>query len=258
MLTFLHAADLHLDSPFHALPPEQAAQRRREQRQLLSRLAQAARESRADLIFLAGDLFDSQRVRPESLQALEEFFAALEVPVFLAPGNHDPYTDASPYCCRAWPGHVHIFSGPTPERVEVPRLGVTVYGSAFVSPYRMDGPLTGFRAREEGVSFGCFHGDLSSPHSRYGPITQGEVAGSGLTYLALGHSHAASGLQRAGQTYYAWPGCPEGGALMRWGTRGFTSGIWRGTGSPWTFSPWPCAATSPPPWTSPAGTRPRP
>lgn len=220
MLTFLHAADLHLDSPFHALPPEQAAQRRREQRQLLGRLAQAARESRADLIFLAGDLFDSQRVRPESLQALEEFFAALEAPVFLAPGNHDPYTDASPYCRRAWPGHVHIFSGPSPERVEVPRLGVTVYGSAFVSPYRIDGPLTGFRAREEGVSFGCFHGDLSSPHSRYGPITQGEVAGSGLTYLALGHSHAASGLQRAGQTYYAWPGCPEGRGFDEMGDKG--------------------------------------
>ena len=32
MLTFLHAADFHLDSPFHALPPDQAAERRQEQR----------------------------------------------------------------------------------------------------------------------------------------------------------------------------------------------------------------------------------
>lgn len=220
MLTFLHAADLHLDSPFHALPPDQAAQRRREQRQLLGRLAQAARQNRADLVFLAGDLFDGQRVRPETLQALEECFEELEAPVFLAPGNHDPCTEASPYRRRVWPGHVHIFSGPTPERVELPQLGVTVYGSAFVSPYRMDGPLTGFRAQEEGVSFGCFHGDLSSPHSRYGPITQGEVAASGLTYLALGHSHAASGLQRAGQTYYAWPGCPEGRGFDETGDKG--------------------------------------
>lgn len=221
MLTFLHAADLHLDSPFHALPPEQAAQRRREQRQLLGRLAQTARENRADLIFLAGDIFDSQRVRPETLQALEEFFEALEAPVFLAPGNHDPYTDASPYSRRAWPGHVHIFSTPSPERVVLPQLGVTVYGSAFVSPYRMEGPLTGFRVQEEdGVTFGCFHGDLSSPHSRYGPITQGEVAASGLTYLALGHSHAASGLQRAGRTSYAWPGCPEGRGFDETGDKG--------------------------------------
>ena len=70
MLTFLHAADFHLDSPFHALPPDQAAERRQEQRQLLTRLADAARQSQADLIFLAGDLFDSQRVRPETIQAL--------------------------------------------------------------------------------------------------------------------------------------------------------------------------------------------
>ena len=45
MLTFLHAADLHLDAPFHALPPDRAAERRREQRQLLTRLAQLARET---------------------------------------------------------------------------------------------------------------------------------------------------------------------------------------------------------------------
>ena len=39
MLQFIHAADFHLDSPFRALPPERAAERRRESRELLSRLA---------------------------------------------------------------------------------------------------------------------------------------------------------------------------------------------------------------------------
>ena len=37
-IKFLHAADLHLDSPFAALPPEQAARRRREQRELLGQI----------------------------------------------------------------------------------------------------------------------------------------------------------------------------------------------------------------------------
>ena len=221
MLTFLHAADFHLDAPFRALSPEQAAERREEQRQLLTRLASTAQEVQADLIFLAGDLFDGQRARPETLQALYQVLQELEAEVFLAPGNHDPWSPASPYGKLAWPDHVHIFSAPEPERVELPRLGVVVYGSAFTSPYRMDGPLEGFHADDQGlVKFGCFHGDLSTVHSRYGPITHNQIAASGLDYLALGHSHGASGLKKAGQTWYAWPGCPEGRGFDETGDKG--------------------------------------
>ena len=192
MLTFLHAADFHLDSPFHALPPEQAAERRQEQRQLLTRLADTARQAQVDLVFLAGDLFDGQRARPETVQALYQVLEELEAEVFLSPGNHDPYSPTSPYGKFPWPDHVHIFTQAAPARVEVPQLGAVVYGSAFTSLYRMDSPLAGFHAQEEDLAaFGCFHGDLSSAHSRYGPITHNEIAASGLHYLALGHSHSA-------------------------------------------------------------------
>ena len=225
MLTFLHAADFHLDSPFHALPPEQAAERRQEQRQLLTRLADTARQAQVDLVFLAGDLFDGQRARPETVQALYQVLEELEAEVFLSPGNHDPYSPTSPYGKFPWPDHVHIFTQAAPARVEVPQLGAVVYGSAFTSLYRMDSPLAGFHAQEEDLAaFGCFHGDLSSAHSRYGPITHNEIAASGLHYLALGHSHSASGLKRAGKTYYAWPGCPEGRGFDELGEKGFYAG----------------------------------
>ena len=82
-------------------------------------------------------------------------------------------------------------------------------------------PLAGFHAQEEDLAaFGCFHGDLSSAHSRYGPITHNEIAASGLHYLALGHSHSASGLEAGGKTYYAWPGCPEGRGFDETGDKG--------------------------------------
>ena len=227
MLTFLHAADFHLDSPFHALPPDQAAERRQEQRQLLTRLADAARQSQADLIFLAGDLFDSQRVRPETIQALYQVLEELEAEVFLSPGNHDPYTKVSPYHKFTWPSHVHFFTTPTPQRVELPQLGAVVYGGAFTASYRMDSPLAGLHAQEEGLAaFGCFHGDPASAHSRYGPIPQKEIAASGLDYLALGHLHTASGLLRAGKTWYAWPGCPEGRGFDETGDKGVYLGPW--------------------------------
>ena len=59
MLKMIHGADFHLDSPFSGLSPERAAQRRREQRELLDRLAGLAREKQADLVLLAGYLVES-------------------------------------------------------------------------------------------------------------------------------------------------------------------------------------------------------
>ena len=61
MIKLIHGADLHLDSPFSGLTPEQAAARRQEQRELLDRLAGLAREREADLVLLSGDLLDSRR-----------------------------------------------------------------------------------------------------------------------------------------------------------------------------------------------------
>ena len=223
MLTFLHAADLHLDSPFRSLSPDQAAERRQEQRQLLTRLADTVRESRADLLFLSGDLFDGQRARPETLQVLYHTLEDLDAEVFLAPGNHDPWTPGSPYGKLTWPDHIHIFSTPSPQRIEIPHLDAVVYGSAFLSLARTDSPLAGFQvsARDRSLAaFGCFHGEVTFAQSRYGPITTDEIAASGLDYLALGHIHTASGLQKAGRTWYAWPGCPEGRGFDETGDKG--------------------------------------
>ena len=109
MLKMIHGADFHLDSPFSGLSPERAAQRRREQRELLDRLAGLAREKQADLVLLAGDLLDSERVFRETVKALRETLAAVPCPVFIAPGNHDYYSPRSVWAGLDWPDNVHIF-----------------------------------------------------------------------------------------------------------------------------------------------------
>ena len=70
-IKFLHAADLHLDSPFAALPPEQAARRRREQRELLGQIVELCNGEQCDLLLLAGDLFDGATVYPDTLEVLQ-------------------------------------------------------------------------------------------------------------------------------------------------------------------------------------------
>ena len=94
MVKLLHAADLHLDSAFSALPPEKAVQRRAEQRLVLERLTALSEGCAA--VLLAGDLFDSARVYRDTLEALRAALAACRCPVFIAPGNHDALLPGSP------------------------------------------------------------------------------------------------------------------------------------------------------------------
>ena len=145
--------------------------------------------------------------------------AAIPCPVFIAPGNHDFYSPASPYASLDWPSHVHLFTSGEMEAVPLPELNCTVYGRAFTAPHQDKSPLEGFFAAGEGIRLGCLHGDVA-PQSRYGPITQEEIAASGLHYLALGHIHQGSGLQRAGDVYWAYPGCPEGRGFDELGEKG--------------------------------------
>ena len=137
--------------------------------------------------------------------------------MFIAPGNHDPYHGRSPYCQVGWPGNVHLFTSGHMERVELPS-GV-VYGAAFTAEEQGESLLAGFAApSSDRPQVLCLHADLSA--GPYNPITKEEIAGSGLTYLALGHIHQASGLLRQGNTFYAYPGCPEGRGFDELGEKG--------------------------------------
>ena len=220
MLHILHAADLHLDAPFTGLSPDQARQRRSEQRDLLERLADLARERRADLVLLAGDLFDSGDTYAETTQVLARALGRTGCPVCIAPGNHDFCGARSPYRVLSWPDNVHIFSRLTLEPLELPDLTCTVWGAAFSTPAREDSPLSGFTAPADGrVHLGVLHGEVDGK-GRYSPLPREEIAASGLTYLALGHVHACSGLQWAGRTTWAYPGCPEGRGFDELGEKG--------------------------------------
>ena len=220
MLTILHGADFHLDAPFAALPPDKARQRRAEQRELLDRLAGLVREEGADLVLLSGDLLDSGQTYQETVEALSRTLGQMEVPVFIAPGNHDCCGPRSVYANTPWPDNVHIFSTVAVESVALPQLGCTVHGAAFTTPQADRSPLMGFTAPRDGqIHLMALHGDVEG-RGRYGPIDPADIAASGLTYLALGHIHACSGLQRAGETAWAYPGCPEGRGFDELGEKG--------------------------------------
>ncbi len=219
-IRILHTADLHLDSPFEGLGASKASLRRGEQRELLGRIADAAIAEQVDLVLFAGDLLDSDNSFYETGEELMRSLRRIPVPVFIAPGNHDYFSERSPYSRLKLPENIHIFTSGRIEHYDLPDLGARVYGAAFTE--RRSAPLLrGFTApREEGVTnILCLHGDLGARDSVYSPISEDELAASGMDYAALGHIHKASGLCRAGKTWYSYPGCPEGRGFDETGER---------------------------------------
>ena len=218
----LHAADLHMDSPFDSLPPEKAMARRREQRENLMRLSRIVRDEGVQLVLLAGDLFDSAASCADTGETLVAALEAMEVPVFIAPGNHDFLSKKSPYAYLPFSENVHVFTSPTIRAVELPSLGCRVWGAGMIAP---ESPplLRGFFApSSDCVELMVLHGDMTG--GPYGPVTEEEIAASNLDYLALGHVHTFSGILTAGKTAYAYPGCPEGRGFDETGEKGVVIG----------------------------------
>lgn len=221
MICVLHAADLHLDSPFQALGRDKALQRRREQRELLRRVGRTALEKRVDIAVFSGDLFDTEDAFSDTAEAIEEVLPAMGVPVFVAPGNHDWYGPRSPWARLRLGENVHVFREPSITCEALPELGVRVFGAAFTERYRTP-PLAGFEAEKDGdtIDIMALHGEVGNPASPYGAVTEEQLARSGMDYVALGHVHSFSGLRKAGNTFYAWPGCPEGRGFDETGEKG--------------------------------------
>jgi DNA repair exonuclease SbcCD nuclease subunit len=238
MLKFIHAADFHLDTAFAALPPGQAAERRRESRELAFRLADYVNSRGIQLVLLAGDLFDSAAPYRETGETLAEALGRMKAQVFAAPGNHDWYGPGSPWLTVDWPENIHIFRENAITSVDLPELGVTVHGGAFTGPEQGSSLLSGFSAPEDGrIHLGLLHGEIEPAERRYNPLERGEIAASGLTYLALGHIHKRGEPTRYGQTLCAWPGCVEGRGFDEQGEKGFYEGTAGGGTVSLTFVP---------------------
>ena len=175
-IKLLHAADLHLDSPFEGLPNGKAAQRRQEQRELLTKIAQTAETEQVELVLLSGDLFDSDSAYTETAEELVKVLSGMSVPVFIAPGNHDYFTQRSPYAKLQFPQNVHVFRNNSIECAELPELNARVWGAAFTDKY-CGALLDGFRAdKKPGViDLMCIHGEVSRS-SQYNPISEADIA----------------------------------------------------------------------------------
>lgn len=217
MIRILHAADLHLDSPFGSLPAEQADFCRNRQRLLPDMLADLCSDRTCDLLLLAGDIFDGVPGR-DTVEALCRALSRCKAEVFIAPGNHDPYTVNSVWAKTLWPENVHIFSGEM-TCITLPRLGCRVWGAAFRNR-EAESLLRPIPPSDDGfLEIGVFHGDPVT-RGTYHYISPQVLQTCGLDYLALGHIHQGFDPEQAGNTFYGWPGTPMGRGFDECGEKG--------------------------------------
>lgn len=221
-LKLLHAADLHLDSAFESLSPEDAEARRVGQRDMLYRLADAAVSLEVDALLLSGDVFNGIDAERETERAFCRAMGALRCPVLVAPGNHDPYTPYSFWETTHLPENVYVFTNANIACVELPGVRARFWGAGFQNAFCRP-LLRDFKApmkRNDLPDIMVLHGDVTQSESAYNSISRDDLVKCGMDYVALGHIHARSGLRRAGETSYAYPGCTEGRGYDELGEKG--------------------------------------
>ena len=207
MFRFLHLGDLHLDSPFAGFDPREAAARRARQYEALEELLRAGVDRGAQMVLIAGDVFDSPVPRTEGLARFYGIVGALDVPVVIAPGNHDYYEPGGIWDDPARPKNVTVFTTATLSAFDFAALGVTVYGYAFLGE-SADAPDLGRaeRLHRGRINLLLAHADMLSPLSAYAPISAAQLERSGYHYAALGHVHKPTPSKKCGDTTVAYSG----------------------------------------------------
>jgi len=227
-LRFIHAADLHLDSPFRGIA--HAAPKLRDQLQAatigaLERIVDHTIESKADFLVLAGDLYDS---KDRSLRALVSFrrqmerLAERDISVYIVHGNHDPL--------NGWgsefqlPPNVTTFGG-RPVTEPVIRRGkeiARVTGVSYAREHITENLAASMHPEEDSpYSLALLHANVGSQagHADYAPVTLDELRSLGFDYWALGHVHSWSVLATEPATV-VYPGNPQGRNARETGPRG--------------------------------------
>lgn len=226
----VHAADLHLDSPLRGLAayPDAPVERlRAASRQAFSRLVDIAIERHADLMLLAGDVWDGDW--PDVGTGL--FFARemgrlqrAGIRVVLLRGNHDAASKITKSVTL--PDNVRVLAHRKPESLHFEDLGVVVHGQSFARPDVTDNLAIAYPDAVAGkINIGMLHTALEGDvrHATYAPCKLGDLQAKRYDYWALGHVHEhavlAASPASAGGTI-AFSGVLQGRQVRETGPKG--------------------------------------
>lgn len=195
-MRFVHAADLHLDSPLRGLedyPGAPVDRIRGATREALKRLVDLCLTEQVDFLIVAGDVFDDDwRDFHTALFVAHQFQRLNEarIPVFLIFGNHDSYQEMSRR--TPWPSNVLVFDHKQSETKRIDELQIALHGQSFAKREITQNLVPDYPAPVPGwFNIGLLHTNANgSPnHDSYAPCSATELVAKGYEYWALGHVH---------------------------------------------------------------------
>lgn len=196
-MRFIHAADLHIDSPLRGLNRFEGtpvARLRSATRQALTRLVDLAIDEQVDFVLIAGDLYDRDWQDFHTGLFVREQMVRLGragVKVFIVQGNHDAQGVISRQL--PWPDNVKVFSSRSAETVKLDDLRVAIHGHSFPDREVPEDLVPGYPMAVPGyVNIGLLHTSLTGAegHDTYAPTSLDTLRSKGYDYWALGHVHA--------------------------------------------------------------------
>ncbi|WP_409291729.1 exonuclease SbcCD subunit D [Peribacillus sp. SCS-37] len=226
-VTFIHTADLHLDSPFlgiRNMPGEVVHRLREATFTAFKKTVDAAILLKVDFMVIAGDLYDGEN---RSIRAQVRFRNEMErlaghgIGAYIIHGNHDHLTGS--WVKLHFPGNVHLFSGEYERKVFKSRAGAIVHLYGFSYPHRHVVDRMAVRyVKQAGADFhiALYHGSLegSTGHGQYAPFSLGELLEKDMDYWALGHIHKRQELHEFPAVVY--PGNIQGRHRKEEGVKG--------------------------------------
>jgi DNA repair exonuclease SbcCD nuclease subunit len=225
MFRFIHAADIHLDSPLRGLinfdgaPVERI---RSASREAFRNLVRFAIDEDVAFVLIAGDLWDGDW--PDSAPGL--FFiqqAALlgkaGIPIFVIKGNHDAESKVTS-AIRHWPENVSFFSHKKPHTIKLEKWNVAIHGQSYGEPQVTQDLSEKFPAPVAGAfNIGLLHTCLEDGTTTYAPARADGLASHGYEYWALGHIHQRCDFSR-NDVHIAFPGNSQGRSIRETGPKG--------------------------------------
>jgi len=227
MFKFLHAADIHLDSPLRGLEQYDGApveQIRGATRQAFVNLVDLAIAERVAFVLLAGDLYDGDWKDYNT----GLFFAAqmtrlreAGIRAFLIAGNHDAASQLTRYL--RLPDNVTMFSVQQPETVHLDAFNVALHGQGFYARAVTDDLSVAYPQPEPHLlNIGLLHTSVDGRegHEPYAPCSRDGLLSKGYDYWALGHVHRREILHR--EPWIVFPGNIQGRHVREIGPKGCT------------------------------------
>ena len=222
---FLHASDIHLDSPLVGLAEVEgrtAARIREAPRAAFEALVNTSIQEAVDFLVIAGDLYDGKwRHYGTGLFFVEQMgrLNNANIPVYVLHGNHDAENVMTG--SLTLPENVSVFNARTPQSFRIKKLNVALHGQSFQERAVTKNLVHDYPAGIEGAfNIGVLHTAMggAANHDNYAPCRVEELVGKGYDYWALGHVHQRKVVRK--HPHVVYPGNIQGRSVRESGPKG--------------------------------------